>query len=190
MPQIQLGSRHPVAQTVTGSMSLAKRAYHVEVADRMDDPEWDAFLRATPGGSYQQTSLWARAKSFVRLKPKRVVIRHGGKIIAGAQMLVRSVRPLGAIGYVTRGPVVAREHSGLADLVLKELDRLGRKEDVRCLVVQPPAADEVLAAQMLAWDSCPTFLSPAPVATLLVNLGKDLNAIMGAMRKTTRYDIR
>src|SRR5271157_4421491 len=105
------------------SMSLSRSSggYEVQVSREMDDPEWDAFLRATPGGSYQQTSFWARAKSFVRLRPVRVVIKHSETIVAGAQMLIRRVRPLGAVGYVTRGPLVAREHPGLARQVIEEL---------------------------------------------------------------------
>src|SRR5271157_638046 len=171
-------------------MSLASGCYQVQVSHQIDDPEWDAFLAATPSGSYQQTGLWARAKSFVRVRSVRIVIKHLGTIVAGAQMLIRPFPLLGGIGYVQRGPVVDREHSGLGKLIIEELHRLAREEGVRCLAVQAPSGGEILAAQMLEWGFYQSSTSLAPVATILINLGQDLDAIMAAMRKTTRYDIR
>jgi len=70
------------------------------------------------------------------------------------------------------------------------LHRASREEGVCCLAVQAPGYHEALATQVLGWESCPNSFALAPVATLLVNLSKDLDAIMAGMRKTTRYDIR
>lgn len=177
-------------QGETQAMLSASCGYAIEVSQEMEDPEWDAFLKMTHGASYQQTSLWARTKSFGRFRPVRVVIKHTGTIVAGAQMLIRRVRGLGAIGYVTRGPVVTREHPASAALIIEVLHRFARKAGVRCLAVQTAANDRALAEHTLDWDLCPNSLTFAPVATLLVNLNQDLDTIMAAMRKTTRYDIR
>jgi len=177
-------------QIATEPISLVNRDYRVQLSDRLNDPDWDAFLKTVPGGSYQQTSLWARAKSFFRLRPARIVIKHGEIIVGGAQVLIRRMSPLGAVGYVTRGPVIASGHSALAGAIIEELHRLARKERIRCLAVQLPAGDDVLTSQMSEWEACPDSLSLAPVATVRVDLSQDLDAITSGMRKTTRYCVR
>jgi lipid II:glycine glycyltransferase (peptidoglycan interpeptide bridge formation enzyme) len=179
-----------MVETETEPMSSANSAYQVQISDQLDDPGWDAFLASTPGGSYQQTSLWARAKKFSKFRVSRVLVRQGEKIVAGAQMLIRSLPLVGAIGYVPRGPVLAPEHGDLARRVIDDLHQVARKERVRCLVLQAPAGADAMAAQILDWGFCPTSLSVAPNATLLVDLDRELDTILASMRKTTRYDIR
>lgn len=174
----------------TEPIPLVNSDYQVQFSDRMDDPDWDAFLKSAPGGSYQQTCFWAQAKSFFRFRPARVVIKHGETIVAGAQMLIRRWRPLGAIGYVTRGPVVAREHSNAANLVFEGMHRIARQEGVRCLAVQLPPANDLLSAHVSGWETCPDSFALAPVATLEVSLKPELPAILAGMRKSTRYSIR
>ena len=69
----------------------------MEVSERLDDPEWDAFLAATPGGTYQQqTSLWARTKTFVGFRARRIVARREGRVVGGMQILVRRFPVFGA----------------------------------------------------------------------------------------------
>src|SRR5271157_5565781 len=56
------------------SMSLASAGYEVQVSRGIDDAEWDAFLAVTPGGSYPQTTLWARTKAIGGFRAIRIVI--------------------------------------------------------------------------------------------------------------------
>ena len=71
-----------------------------------DDPEWDAFVERTTGGHYAQSTLWARIKEQSGWNATRVIVSGDGQIVAGTQVLTRSWRGIGGIGYVPKGPLL------------------------------------------------------------------------------------
>ena len=79
--------------------------YQLRVAHETEDPAWDTFLAETPGGHHVQTSLWAQVRAAAGWRAVRVVARRGDGIVAGAQVLIRPLPLVGAIGYVPRGPL-------------------------------------------------------------------------------------
>ena len=110
------------------------------------DAEWDAFLAATPGGDVVQSAAWGRVKQSGGAEIQRVVVRRDSAIVGGAQIILRRFGPLGAVGYVPYGPVVAAHAS--ADLVASVVDRLVdhvRRQKIWALFVQPPAAGDYVA---------------------------------------------
>ena len=85
-----------------------------------EDPEWDAFVENCDSGHY--ATIKARAGwSAIRVK-----VRDEDRILAGAQVLVRSWRGAGGIAYVPKGPL------------LDALRRFAAARRVRYMAVQPP----------------------------------------------------
>src|SRR4051812_17228245 len=72
----------------------------------LTDSAWDDFLQGTSLGHFQQSSLWARAKSGQGWRPIRIVLRLDGQIAGGFQILARRSRRFGSVGYIYKGPVV------------------------------------------------------------------------------------
>src|SRR5437016_5411703 len=101
---------------------------------------WDAFVAAAPGGGHLQSSLWARVKATEGWRSLRVTVPAAGDPAAGAQLLVRDVRGLGAIAYAPRAPLTVGGDAA-ADALLDELLRTARAQRLAYLKLQPPAVD-------------------------------------------------
>jgi len=111
----------------------------VTVSDQPDDPEWDDFLEALPGGNFLQASCWGRARAAVGWRPVRAVVRQDDRVVAGAQMETRPMPALGRIGFVRRGPVVADDAPQLAAMLVDAMLSMGAANNVGYLVVQTPS---------------------------------------------------
>lgn len=164
--------------------------YQVYVSDETEDPEWDTFLAQNPGGHHVQTSLWAQVKAVLGWRAVRIIARQNGQIIGGAQILIRSIPLIGAIGYVTRGPVLALDDLRLAHQVIDELHTVAQAQGIRYLVVQPPCNGEALARELPGWGFQPSPIAVGTTATVVIDLSRDLEAILAQMKPRTRYNVR
>ncbi len=104
-----------------------------------DDVAWDAFVAASPGGSYLQTSAWAEVKRANGWSPRRVALTVDGRPL-GSQMLIRRAGRLPwSVAYIGRGPVGAElTRDSLAPLT-EALARAARAAGVAYLVFEPEA---------------------------------------------------
>ena len=99
-----------------------------EISDELEDKSWDDFLAQNRSGHHVQTSLWAQVKSELGWEALRIKILNSGEIIAGAQMMIRNLKPFGSIGYVPKGPVFAPGCNDQLDLLLQEMLKLARSK--------------------------------------------------------------
>ncbi len=166
--------------------------YVVRVSAAADDPEWDEFLSVTAGGHHLQSSLWGRVKAMLGWRAVRVVAVKDGRICGGAQLLLRALPPLGAVGYVPRGPVLAADDPHLRDLVLRELETVTRRTRVAFVVVQPPAAGPAAAPDLCrrGYREAGRLLESHPTCTVMVDLSRDEAELLTAMKSKTRYNVR
>jgi lipid II:glycine glycyltransferase (peptidoglycan interpeptide bridge formation enzyme) len=154
------------------------------------DPEWDAFVAAAPGGHHAQTSLWAAVKQVLGWDAVRIVLRDGGAIVGGVQLLTRAVGPGCGIGFAPRGPLVPEGDDAVLDHLLAALDDVGRERHIRYLKLQPPAGRHELLTALQRRGWAPSAMEAAPTATVSVDLAADEDEIMRRMRKRTREMIR
>jgi lipid II:glycine glycyltransferase (peptidoglycan interpeptide bridge formation enzyme) len=164
--------------------------YQVRVSKELEDESWDRFLAQTPSGHHVQTSLWAQVKAVMGWRPARLVISRDGEIVAGAQILMRPIPILGAVGYVSKGPLLASPDPALTTLVVTQLQRLAKARRIQHLSVQPPGEDNRVVQELVDKGFQPSSTNVAPRATSLLDLSKDLETIMADMNRGTRYNIR
>ena len=178
--------------TGTGRTSGTRRGPGLRLSLGLDDVAWDRFLHTVPGGHYTQTSSWGRFRSGFGWHAVRVVVRDRTGIVGGAQLLVRSVGPFGAIGYLHRGPVVAPRSPHALALTLEGVERLCRRHRVRYLALRPATADRGVAAQFERWGARPGMLLQGDLApsTARVALAASPDDILARMRRSTRGNIR
>ena len=162
----------------------------VEIADELHDPAWDAFLAQTPGGHHTQTSLWAQVKASVGWRSTRIVATRGGRIVAGAQLLLRPLPLIGAVGYVPRGPVSVADDPEAAALVMDELLRLASARRVQYLSVQPPCNGQVLAEDLPGRGFQQSAREVEPTATVVLDLNPSQDELLARMKMRTRYNVR
>jgi agmatine deiminase len=174
----------------TGGGQVLVLPSQVHVGQTLADPDWDRFVEATPGGTYQQTSMWAQVKSVAGWRPVRIGLACDGAVVAGCQVLVRRLRRLGAIGYVSYGPLVAEGDGAVLPAVLDAVQELVREERLLYLKLQPPADSTDMAGALRERQFIPGRLDPAPRMTVRVDLRRSPDEILAAMRARSRTYIR
>ena len=160
------------------------------------DAEWDAFVTAHPNGSLLQTTAWAQLKNRFGWRSHRVWLRRDGELIAGAQVLYRSLA-LGAIkiGYVPHGPLVDWQDEEQLAVMLNQIDQSAYEHRAGLLKVEPLLWQESMNPERwrelclrhgfeLDTDTI------QPPRTLLVDLLPSEEEILASMKQKTRYNIR
>lgn len=164
--------------------------YEVKTSDATQDPAWDAFLAAVPGGHHVQSSLWSQVKALLGWRVARIIVTYQGLITAGAQLLIRPMPLVGAVAYLTKGPVCVSTDVGPAELIINEVWRVSRAHRVQLLAVQPPNNGHAMISLLAARGFKLSSLELAPTATILIDLTPDIKAILAGMKRQTRQNIR
>lgn len=185
-----------VIQTGPGTeQALRRPELKIELSRNPEDPAWDAFLNRTPGGHHVQTSLWARARIAHGWDVFRVTATRGGAVVGGAQVMTRRLpSPLpGQIGYMARGPLAAPGEQDALEAIVNAVHEGARERQVLYLITQPPACEqgERLEETLEGWGFHRSFLDSAqPVATALLDLGRDEDQLLAGMHPRTRRNIK
>lgn len=156
----------------------------------VNDDRWDDFLRRTPGGQYQQSSLWAEFKAGEGWEHHRVVATDDSGIVGGFQLLWKKRGPL-RIGYVSKGPVAHPSSPALRSLLMGLLARSARELGLSALVAQLPdeARDGAESdAEQLG------FIQTNPLkvieATYLVEVREGMEIVRRRMHRNIRQCVR
>ncbi|MFZ0545070.1 MAG: peptidoglycan bridge formation glycyltransferase FemA/FemB family protein [Candidatus Promineifilaceae bacterium] len=161
-----------------------------------EDEEWDAFVAGHPHGSILQTTNWARLKSSFGWRSNRVWLRKDGRLVAGAQVLVRSAAfGMMKVAYVPHGPLVDWSDDEQVNVAFNQLDFSAYELGAGMLKMEPllwhsemaPAAWEALCEREGSLANTDTIQPPR---TILVDLRPSEDDILAAMKSKTRYNIR
>ncbi|CUS02943.2 FemAB family protein [Candidatus Promineifilum breve] len=160
------------------------------------DAEWDAFVAAHPHGSLLQTTNWARLKSRFGWSSQRVWLRRDGRLVAGAQVLFRSVA-LGVVklGYIPHGPLVDWGDDEQLAVLFNQIDQAAYGRGAGLLKLEPRLwLDEMPADEWQALyrrHGCvPSPDTIQPPRTVVIDLRPAEEEILAAMKQKTRYNIR
>ena len=147
---------------------------------------WDDAAARSRCGHVLQSSAWARIREAQGWRAEYVRV---GEPLPVALVLWRAL-PLGSVAYVPRGPIVAPgDARGLAD-ALGALAALARARGALFLKVDPELAPEE-AAPALAAAGFRRAPDVQPVlATLVLDLAADEEALLAGCDKDTRWSVR
>lgn len=155
-----------------------------------EDLDWDSFLSHTPGGRFEQTSLWAQVKEIDGWQPLRLIFTIDDEIVAGFQILMKKKPLVGYIGYVSKGPVVNGEDTKIIQLVVSQLKIITKNSGIKVLIVQPPDYSKSMFSNLNRNGFLDDTITKAVIATTRVNLSSDINTIFGSMSTSTKRNIR
>ena len=160
------------------------------------DAEWDTFVAAHPHGSLLQTTNWARLKSRFGWSSQRVWLRQDGRLVAGAQVLFRSVA-LGVVklGYIPHGPLVNWSDDEQLTVLFNQIDQAAYGRGAGLLKLEPRLwLDEMSPDEWQALyrrHGCvPSPDTIQPPRTVVIDLRPTEEEILAAMKQKTRYNIR
>lgn len=146
--------------------------------------EWDALVTASGRPHLLQSAGWAQLKSATGWRARRYLLGDGGL----AQVLLRPLA-LGLVAaYAPRGPLVEGPALPAAILSLREALRAERCAILLCdpEVEDAPALRDELARAGIRGAR----VHVQPRRTLLLDLSREPDALLAAMRKKTRQYIR
>ncbi len=161
-----------------------------------EDAEWDDFVAAHPHGSILQTTNWARLKSHFGWQSNRVWLKQDGRLVAGAQVLVRSAAlGLMKVAYVPHGPLVDWSDEEQVNVAINQIDFAAYKLGAGMLKMEPLIWQSEMpldkwAALCEREDCIPDTDTIQPPRTIVVDLRPSEEDILAAMKSKTRYNIR
>jgi peptidoglycan pentaglycine glycine transferase (the first glycine) len=175
------------------SANGAARPLSIERDDEPQNDAWDEFVESLPDGHHEQTSLWGQVRAKNGWAVRRILILENGKIVAGTQMQIRSLRRFGKVAYITHGPCPRAHDPILEDAVIAGLKEHARLMGVRFMVAGLPYGGHYLAPGLVAAGFQPKpalFLPHFLEATAVINLSQEPEQILSAMQRSKRKDIR
>ncbi len=165
----------------------------LEIVDSPSAEAWDRFVVTHTHRHLLQTSPWGALKAQFGWSADRVGLSRGGQLIAGAQLLYRSLPAgLGRLAYVAKGPLADWSDRSQLAALLKAMDAAACRRGAIGLTVEPDLADdESHRATLRELGFRPAALnSIQPRRTIVVDISLDEETILAAMKSKTRYNIR
>ncbi len=153
---------------------------------------WDAFVAAHPQGHPLQTSAWAALKATVGWRARRLLLRDGGRPLAGGQLLLRHRYGVAA-AYAPRGPLFSGD-AGTDGALLAALERAARRARAVFLRVEPNLLDsqpELNIVRRLELEhGYAETAGVQPSTSVHLSLLPEPETLLAGMSKGHRADIR
>ncbi len=160
----------------------------------VDDREvWNEAVARLPYGHVLQSYEWGKFKSRHGWTPFRVLFMAGGEAVGAASALLRRL-PWGPWGvmYVPKGPALDYDDGELLGVVLGRLEELAREKGAIFIKIDPDVTadrtDIVHALLHRGWMASREQIQFRN--TLLIDLRRDEQELLMAMKSKTRYNIR
>jgi lipid II:glycine glycyltransferase (peptidoglycan interpeptide bridge formation enzyme) len=154
--------------------------------------EWNAFVYQHPYGHLMQSFEWGDYKSQMNWQAIRLGLRQGANLVAGAQILLKSLPGLPvSVAYIPKGPVVDFENRPLTQHLFQLIHHLAQRKRVLFLKIEPVqnhAASTAAFLSQLGFKPSPQ--TNQPRSTQVVDLRPGPDEVLLNMRKTTRKLIR
>lgn len=151
--------------------------------------KWNEFVAQTTKCPVLQSFEWGELKGRFGWQPIRLAIEEDDKIVAGISILKKEVPYIRhALFYAPRGPVIDFQNKELTHFLLEAVEKEAEKHHAISLKIDPdlPEGDKGLAA--LGFEKALKQVQPR--ATILLDLGPELDAILASFEEKTRYNIR
>ncbi|HEX7593122.1 MAG TPA: peptidoglycan bridge formation glycyltransferase FemA/FemB family protein, partial [Anaerolineae bacterium] len=165
---------------------------NLRMVDNPDASTWDEFVR-TRGGHVLQSSAWTELKTRFGWSAQRVALARGDALIAGAQILYRTL-PVGVrFAYIPRGPVADPQDRATFDALLHALHAAARARGAFVLKVELNTQTPSPVGDLSDGGGLGVGVPSAPIqprTTIHVDLTRDLDTILAQMKPKWRYNIR
>lgn len=157
-----------------------------------DRIQWNDFVRNSPSGHVMQSWEWGEFKQAMGWQVDRIAIAQSGKIMGGAQLLLRRLPGIPfTIAYLPKGPVVDITNCEIVPPLLAAIHQIARRNRVIFLKIEPELANldqfHRLLTQHGFW---PTRQTNQPRSTIILDLSQGEENLLAQMRPKTRQLIR
>jgi peptidoglycan pentaglycine glycine transferase (the first glycine) len=159
-----------------------------------DSETWNSFVAASPTGHLLQSWQWGQLKAAFRWRAVRVGVEDKGRLVAGAQVLFRSLPssfPYLSMAYVPKGPILDLGNQEISEALFSSIHRLARQKRAILLKIEPELPHSpAIVRQLQACGFCPSQQTIQPRSTIHIDLQADPDEILARMKSKTRYNVR
>jgi lipid II:glycine glycyltransferase (peptidoglycan interpeptide bridge formation enzyme) len=159
-------------------------------ARSLSEGHWDAFVAGHADGHLLQTSRWAELKALVGWQAERVALAEQGRIVAGAQALLRRLPWGQTLAYVPKGPVVDWRNAAQARALLAALREVVAPHRPALLKLEPDLPDSPQLDLILGSYGLRRGHPVQPRSTIHLDLRQGPEAVLAAMKQKWRYNVR
>lgn len=164
----------------------------VIISKNIEQERWNSFVAGSPWGHLMQSWEWGAFKQATGWQVARVGLEQAGELVAGAQMLIRSLPLLPmAIAYIPKGPMVDLQDERLAKALFSAIHEVARSRRAIFLKIEPNVLDDEESGRRLSqYGFQASSQTNQPRSTIVVDLSGGEEALLGEMRKKTRQLVR
>jgi peptidoglycan pentaglycine glycine transferase (the first glycine) len=171
-------------------ISSSSATFRSEATDQIYLTAWDAFVASHPDGHLLQTSAWAALKARVGWQAERAALAENGRIVAGAQVLLRRLPWGQTLAYVPKGPLVDWRNAAQVRTLLAALREAIAPHRPALLKLEPdlpvsPQLDLIFASYGLRRGH-----AVQPRSTIHLDLRQGPEAVLAGMKQKWRYNVR
>src|SRR4051812_15857073 len=173
-----------------GTRETPRPALEVVRDEAQASPQWDAFASIAPGGHHVQTTMWAAVKAISGWRATRLLVREEGEIVAGCQLLWRSVGRVVRVAYIPRGPLAPADRPDVLAKLLEALDVEAHDRGLAYVKLQPPVDRHDMPAVLQQRGFHRSSLEVGPSASVRVDLTPEPDQLLAAMASRIRRNVR
>jgi lipid II:glycine glycyltransferase (peptidoglycan interpeptide bridge formation enzyme) len=156
----------------------------------LPDSAWDAFVASHLDGHLLQTSPWAALKARVGWQAERVALAQDGRMVAGAQVLLRRLPWGQTLAYVPKGPLVDWRHAAQVRELLAALREAVVPHRPALLKLEPDLPDSPQLDLILNSHGLRRGHAVQPRSTIHLDLSQGTEAVLAGMKQKWRYNVR
>jgi peptidoglycan pentaglycine glycine transferase (the first glycine) len=154
--------------------------------------QWNAFVAQWPDFALMQSYEWGQFKEAMGWKVVRLAVERDGRLVAGAQMLIKPLLlGLASIAYVPRGPLLNWENEAAVQSLLSAVHGSARRHRAISLKIEPATSySPEMQRRLQSYGFRRSNFNNQPQCSMLIDLTPDIDALLANMHKTTRYNVR
>ncbi|OLC52674.1 MAG: hypothetical protein AUH85_16420 [Chloroflexi bacterium 13_1_40CM_4_68_4] len=154
-----------------------------------EDARWDELVESTGRPHLLQSRAWADVKRPGGWQSRRIVVERKGDVLGVAQVLLREIALGQRYAYAPRGPLV-REPAHVGEVSLAIARSLASAR-AAAFLFDPELQEDHRVTDSLRRAGClPGRFPVQPRRTLVLDISRDPEALLGEMRKKTRQYVR
>lgn len=162
---------------------------HASEAVGSEAARWNAFVAASPARSFLQTWEWGDVQHALGVRCWRVVVEDGGKLLAVALVLERSLQLGYSWVYIPRGPIIAEgisedDYTRVWEVLEEKLKSLA--EECNAFFIRIDPIRESFNRE--GWRKSSREVQPR--TTLLLDLAPTQEELLAQLHPKTRYNMK
>lgn len=151
--------------------------------------DWDSFLARSDHSHHEQSSRYGANRVEFGFECDRIVIRSGGAVVGGAQILSVPT-PIGRAATILRAPIAMNDDSSVLSEIAMQIDGLAKRRRFASVRVDTFPTQNAARGALEQAGFVSTVAWYREKRSAVIPLAADDDALLAQMHKNVRYYVR